>query len=581
MNKVLVSLVSGAAIGAATTVASIVIYNASKVAELIDDWWWLIQTMLIMLVQSIVVILVMWIIRKRDDEGRGRGIIRIRNRDSSPTPSARDNMQDRTPVPPPDFHRSFNRSNEFNQSCMLQTNGEERASQGRVKEPNIFTTNTDPERWFKRFKWYVEDHNINPKLYVKTLLSYLDDASFQLVESSIPSNLENLERIGMRFIGVFDNTSETITEKLAKYYNRKQKKGESPNQYASELTTLFNKAWGSDIDDPARDGSILQTYIDGLNDNIVKRAVQSKYPRTLEEAVREAKRVSAQISEPEEDRQNNQQNNYASNRNMVIRSCHNCGMPGHIARECRNKLDNNNNATSQLVSTPINSNFSGVNNNQQQASFQQGLNGSFIGETSIMSASGSYNQQPRYPNLVGSSSQTPTAQRVNSINDVHENAIIGRCELNGKVISFELDTGSPNTIISEEVWEQVKSIDSSIEHLQNKYVACNGSEINVLGRAKVRLRIGNYGEEVSVVIVKELKQQCLFGRDILEMWPETQQIIRKLTKIALFTTWHTPPSIKSEPSSPLNRDEFISYIKNEYSDIVANGLKDLHTNQLS
>jgi hypothetical protein len=126
MNKILVSLVSGAAIGAATTVASIVIYNASKVAELIDDWWWLIQTMLIMLVQSIVVILVMWIIRKRDDEGRGRGIIRIRNRDSSPTPSARDSMQDRTPVPPPDFHRSFNRSNEFNQSCMLQTNGEER-----------------------------------------------------------------------------------------------------------------------------------------------------------------------------------------------------------------------------------------------------------------------------------------------------------------------------------------------------------------------------------------------------------------------------------------------------------------------
>ena len=151
----------------------------------------------------------------------------------------------------------------------------------------------------------------------------------------------------------------------------------------------------------------------------------------------------------------------------------------------------------------------------------------------------------------------------------------GRCLLNEIPVLFEADTGSEDTVISLETWERIKLPESIIQKVNISYESCIGNNLKVLGSATVKIRIGQYGEEITVIIVEGLQRECLMGQDTLNKWPSTKYHIQKLAKEIFETTWYTAKNTKCSSSIPQNRDEFIEQIRIEFEDVIAKGLSEV------
>lgn len=78
-----------------------------------------------------------------------------------------------------------------------------------------------------------------------------------------------------------------------------------------------------------------------------------------------------------------------------------------------------------------------------------------------------------------------------------------------------LDSGSSTTFLSHEWYTKHKNICKfkQYEDSTNKYLAANGQLLSVAGQLKVNCRIGDFSWPVTVVIVKGLSVDLVFGCD--------------------------------------------------------------------
>ncbi|XP_068696839.1 uncharacterized protein [Montipora foliosa] len=91
-------------------------------------------------------------------------------------------------------------------------------------------------------------------------------------------------------------------------------------------------------------------------------------------------------------------------------------------------------------------------------------------------------------------------------------------ELNGLEVKMEVDTGASLSVISEDVYTQLKNIEGSSFNLQGNKLTLKsytGEIIPVLGTLSVEVKYKDFCEHLSVIVVKG-KVPSLFGRNLLQ-----------------------------------------------------------------
>ena len=85
-------------------------------------------------------------------------------------------------------------------------------------------------------------------------------------------------------------------------------------------------------------------------------------------------------------------------------------------------------------------------------------------------------------------------------------------EVNGKTIVFEVDTGSPWTIISQETYEGIRSL-SAITKSDVSLRTYTGSSVPIVGEAKVRVQHKGQSKQLPLLVVREVvSSQSLSSR---------------------------------------------------------------------
>ena len=90
-------------------------------------------------------------------------------------------------------------------------------------------------------------------------------------------------------------------------------------------------------------------------------------------------------------------------------------------------------------------------------------------------------------------------------------------QLGNRCTRMLIDTGSPVSLVREDVWKEASSPSGDcLSPPAQQIVTANGREMDLLGQGKLPLQIGDLRGQLSVLIAKELTQECLLGADFLQ-----------------------------------------------------------------
>ena len=87
-------------------------------------------------------------------------------------------------------------------------------------------------------------------------------------------------------------------------------------------------------------------------------------------------------------------------------------------------------------------------------------------------------------------------------------------KLNNCVVEFLFDTDTPKTLISEEIWNEIRREDDVLNPVTSLFASCDGKPINVLGQAVCSVEGFGFMGDVDITVVQSLRRGCLLGKDI-------------------------------------------------------------------
>ena len=79
-----------------------------------------------------------------------------------------------------------------------------------------------------------------------------------------------------------------------------------------------------------------------------------------------------------------------------------------------------------------------------------------------------------------------------------------------------VDTGSSVTLLHENVWKVAVRGQKQLSPAKHPVMAVNGESLVLSGQGDVLLKVGEHVGVHSVLVVKEMTQECLLGTDFLE-----------------------------------------------------------------
>lgn len=183
------------------------------------------------------------------------------------------------------------------------------------------------------------------------------------------------------------------------------------------------------------------------------------------------------------------------------RACFNCGRTGHVAKNCRAQRQPQNQwrqgATSQRgrPQYPV-STMQKADEAQHEQESQQGA--------------------ARYP--VNSISTVPANKQTTS--PYHRTRKL--CSVPGQINNKELDhilvdCGSPVTIIRLDLWRQLRTNDSRVEHEPEDFQGVTHDGLRVIGVTKLQLQIGGVNASHPVLIADGIAHKFILGNDFLTL----------------------------------------------------------------
>ena len=123
--------------------------------------------------------------------------------------------------------------------------------------------------------------------------------------------------------------------------------------------------------------------------------------------------------------------------------------------------------------------------------------------------------------------------KVGSSPDAEREGLYVEGRVNGQNVSFLIDTGSSNTLISKEVFERIdESRRSCLQSGAKPVFQADGTPLSVFGRATVEVAVGDAGF-VTEVKVARLQNEGILGLDLLMQ----MNAVLDCRKLELLTPW--------------------------------------------
>ena len=120
--------------------------------------------------------------------------------------------------------------------------------------------------------------------------------------------------------------------------------------------------------------------------------------------------------------------------------------------------------------------------------------------------------------------------------------------MNQTSVKFTMDTGSPVTIISEQIFYRIGA-NFKRSPIRHQITVANSSTAQIVGYADINLQIKFYEIRAEVIVVKDLNKDCLLGMELLETCPLTKEPIKQLRAVLEGKT----AMYKSKQKKKLNR----------------------------
>ena len=102
-------------------------------------------------------------------------------------------------------------------------------------------------------------------------------------------------------------------------------------------------------------------------------------------------------------------------------------------------------------------------------------------------------------------------------------------KINNLNSSFLVDTGTPITIISEDLAEELGATIEPISPDTNIFYA-DGAKAEVRGKTLINFQIAAFIAQFFVLVVRNLSEKCLVGLDVLYTCPATAKCLKKIEK---------------------------------------------------
>ena len=158
-----------------------------------------------------------------------------------------------------------------------------------VHKPNVFNLGSDIKTWWERFQLYAECMNTKPEGMLNQLKSYMDDSCLKMVKWNI-KNYRDVKDLRDQVIKLFDEFRGDACDHRSNFFSRKQLDGEDLRIFMTNLWTLAELAFDIEPHDnnPNHDALILEQFLHGINNQLIREQVKVYKPRTAVAALERA-----------------------------------------------------------------------------------------------------------------------------------------------------------------------------------------------------------------------------------------------------------------------------------------------------
>lgn len=420
-----------------------------------------------------------------------------------------------------------------------------------IAMPDKFDGTTDFRVWLASFDRYAGDMPDSRKHDALNNLLSLDlQKKFAVYGVSDDAN-KAFKQLRDALSAIYDKET-TAMEPIYELSRRVQQPNESLKEFAGEVEALARRGLPPSQTEFANRLAASQ-FKNGLNNQWIKEKVLLLKTESLKDLVDEAIRIETIFkqlytvsSKVINAIQNEQQTYHAHNSlNNPNRQLYNENFQIGRQRNRRHN-QNNNNYQSQEYQQP---NYNYGQNRQQYSQQQQ-----------------QYQQSPQYQQQ---SSQFPNIQQTNQDSNGNPNRttsnfdsnnptnsfsfgantiqslaapknnklnINGTCLINSNLVNFQADSGADVTVISQDVYEQIKQEDSVLKPVGYQVTNASNESINILGSSLVFFDLGGFELTSPVLVANPLSKPCLLGQDLMTQCPtlvkpitQLQQAVDKIT----------------------------------------------------
>jgi hypothetical protein len=364
-----------------------------------------------------------------------------------------------------------------------------------VIAPALFTKNTDVERWLKRFEMYLEEDNVTRESQKCTaLMSRLDDECVTMVENHVNNCKNNYKLLVQTMKQLFDKKQMLTYDYLNKFMKRNQKQNENVDQFLANLIDLANYAYPN-VGQKIRETEIVNRFVDGLTNTHVRYDLHKQFNNLSKIKLKDVRDKAVALE------------NMYSRSQIVVNQTTIKAQPQEC--QCIKQLG--------IVCDPAIIRIKCADCNPAPVSVKKKR------EMLCFKCKqpGHYRAQCK--------SNDKRSKLVNELQlkiNNYCNQINGQCLLDNKLVNFVADTGSPITIVNETVLT-TNDLNQLRPVRYNIYTA-NGETCNVLGEKTCKIQLGDTETFLSVLVVKNLQNDCLLGLNYLSVSPITRESIDKL-----------------------------------------------------
>ena len=508
-----------------------------------------------------------------------------------------------------------------------------------IRNPSVFTLDTDVEVWLSRFDNYLELNRVfGERDKINILGSFLDDTTFRMIDSLVNETTYNDVKNRLRVL--FSKPPAPKHVYLKTFSGRTQELTESLVQYAAALHDIGRKAFPNLIDREFY-SYLREQYLAGIRNRALAERLAGLDIPDMATLVNRARELEGNFLGFDGFYDNRVVSNGFARKHLTNEQIRNLvtpkyepyqqNQPNYVNEPYQQNQPNYVNQAVELARSQNELSFAPMN-------WTAGNYSRLINQPN----DGSYLDSPMQPNRMNTSVRTTRSRCFNcnqeghvrrncphpqrnmhndyyrlgyeSHNDSRHTPPLNRSTpINNRNVQFHgnngrpntnnvneesedsglafvygyideekieclLDTGSNRTIISDSVWNRVKKKYLLDKCEKGTFTLANGQPLDVYGAFKTKVRVGLNELELKVHIANDLQHECLIGLDFMSRVDGTKD---KLNEIYASLEGERVPSREKQ-------DEKVDFVKfteeeqkkmNEFlvknEDMFAESLKDL------